>query len=500
MSTLDRVIDQRGRKLIARAAERGEEVPSPDNVDGSIQWLRGDGALDARELGRYLTEVWKERADLQEAYPGIFLDPEQRDEFRRWIRDFGALESGVPTSLLPPEPTASQLLETTQPAVSKGITCLAYHRAVLGVGAAGRRLANLLEASGENVHRRSFDHTTAPLTVPFHVDDCGGVRSPRFDVTVLAVNGSEVPLASRALGARALRDQYRIGFWAWELENFPDTQQVGFPYVDEVWMNSTFVRDAVRRVAPPDLPVHAVPFGVDLPVDEMGRPLDPLDPSSKDTVRRRLGLPTGHPLFGYMFDYASSIERKNPEMAITTFCRAFPKVGEASLVLKSVNAHLFGETQSQLQATIGTRIDVILIDQVLPSNDVYDFLRCLDGYVSLHRSEGYGMTLLEAMAFGVPTVATAYSGNLDFMGTANSWLIPYRLVPSRGITHYGNSVWAEPDQTKAIEALQEIAAGGRSVRERTSQARRDASRLCDVSAGAQWMADRLESIRSARPH
>lgn len=499
-------MDQRLRLLRERAIALGEFVPDGTDEEAMMRWAAEDGPRDARGLGRYLTRLWWERPDLQERYPGIFLDPEARREFRAWVDHFGAAESGVPHQLLGSQPLEGDaatvvpdpsrgLHEGSPLDVREGTTCVGYFRAVLGVGAAGRRMARLLQASGEETHLRAYDHTTAPLEVPFIESDHGGATAPRLDILVLCVNGSETPHLSRALGNRATAGRYRIGLWGWELETFPAEQQAGFGFVDEVWTYSEFARNAIAQVAPAHIAVHAVPLGTDL-----AHPKSDESTSVGTPTRRELGLPPTGPLLGFAFDYASSVDRKNPAAVIEAYCRAVPNPTgldtAPTLVLKTINAASFGEHERALRDRIGTRSDIVLLDRVFDPRHHAAFVSSLSGYVSLHRSEGYGLSLLEAMAFGVPVVATAYSGNLDFMSSLNSWLVPYRLVPTVASGQYPEGMlWAEADVDAAAGAIREVLSGSSEVRARSRQAQRDAADLIDPTRAGKWIRERLCEVR-----
>jgi glycosyltransferase involved in cell wall biosynthesis len=496
-------MDERLRQLHEHAAALGESVPSIDDHDRLMAWARASGSLDAYALGRYLTQLWRERPDLQEEFPGIFLDPHARTEFLRWVHHFGSVEAGVPPELIPAEP--APLAEPTPlnpPPLDPGVTCVGYHRAVLGVGAAGRRLAHLFEGAGERVHRRTYDHTTAPLRVPFVDTDAGGTSIPQLDVIALCVNGSETPRLSRALGSEALDGRYRIGLWGWELEVFPPEQQAGFDFVDEVWTYSAFARDAIARAAPSHIPVHSIALGADLRVGIVTTTRSEITPEQ----RVSLGLPASGNLIGFAFDYASSIERKNPEAVVRAYCLAVPNpvASQQSLVIKTLNSTEFGTEHKRMLDSCQDRPDIVIVNCTFSNDEQHTFMNSLCAYVSLHRSEGYGLTLLEAMALGVPVIATAYSGNLDFMNSINSWLVPYRLVATTGSGQYPEGLlWAEADLNAAAAAIHEVlhrSTGSRSaeVRAKTGQAQRDAAALIDPTGASIWITRRLREIRSAR--
>jgi glycosyltransferase involved in cell wall biosynthesis len=492
-------MDERLRRLNERAVALGEQAPSVDDPQALLDWAMAAGPLDAYGLGRYLTQLWRERPDLQEAHPGIFLNPAARTEYLRWVHHFGAVEAGVPRELIPLEPAPTiPPGPVDRSTLTTGVTCVGYHRAVLGVGAAGRRLADLFEGAGERVHRRTYDHTTAPLRLPFVDTDAGGTSVPKLDVIALCVNGSETPRLSRALGSEVLEGRYRIGLWGWELDVFPPEQQAGFDFVDEVWTYSAFARDAIARAAPAHIPVHSIALGANLSWEE------PSETTASE--RADLDLPASGNLVGFAFDYASQIERKNPESVVRSYCAAIPNQDKSqqSLVIKTLNAAEFSRDHQRLLDVCGHRTDIVIIDRTFTQHEQRAFMNSLCTYVSLHRSEGYGLTLLEAMALGVPVIATAYSGNLDFMNGLNSWLIPYRLVPTTNTGQYPEGLlWADADIDAAASAIREVlsnssGSGSAEVRAKTRQAQRDAASLIDPTGASSAIAKRLREIRVHR--
>lgn len=161
-----------------------------------------------------------------------------------------------------------------------------------------------------------------------------------------------------------------------------------------------------------------------------------------------------------MFDALSIVERKNPWGAIRAFERAFPEAvrrGRCRLVIKVVNLHFFPPEARRLREEM-KRVDGILIEDHLHRLRTNALIAACDVYLSLHRTEGYGLTIAEAMYLGKPVIAPAYSGNMDFMTPDNSYMVPYRLVKlERDYPPYDRgNVWAEPDSDAAAVMLRSI--------------------------------------------
>ena len=187
--------------------------------------------------------------------------------------------------------------------------------------------------------------------------------------------------------------------WAWELDDFPDWLAQSAALVDEIWSNSSFSGQSIAQKV--GRPVQPFP----LPIDA---------PQPPPRTRKDLGLPEGF-LFMFCFDLDSIYARKNPLAVIEAFKLAFPQPGGPRLVVKSINGERHETFMNSIRAAADGHPDVTYVDGYLPAGDQKAFVAACDAYVSLHRAEGFGLTMAEAMALGKPVIATAYSGNLEFM-------------------------------------------------------------------------------------
>ena len=229
---------------------------------------------------------------------------------------------------------------------------------------------------------------------------------------------------------------WRVGYWAWELPDPPRAWAGCERSVGEIWTPSTFSRDSLTQLF--QLPIAVVPHVVGLQAQRRRRPDGPF------TVLT-------------MADSRSSLSRKNPEGALRAFRAAFGMAPTVRLVLKlsgrpdEIDAleaslgHLLGGGNIEIERG---RLDEPALDALYRRTDVL---------LSLHRAEGFGLPLAEAMAHGVPVIATGWSGNLDFMGDGDSYPVPCRLTPvSDAAAIYGDSFWAEPDIDAAAKALRRL--------------------------------------------
>ena len=214
-------------------------------------------------------------------------------------------------------------------------------------------------------------------------------------------------------GLHPRRDVHRIAMWYWEYGQVPEEWRSIAEGLDEIWAPTRFIGDALRKTI--TLPVFDLMPGVD--VGEVA-----------PFHRARLGVPSDHIMFLFVFDMQSLMERKNPLGLIEAYRRAFRRNDKVSLVIKVGHTHLFPQDAARLRAA-ARQAGVTLFEQSLSRAELNGLIEECDCYVSLHRSEGFGLTMAEAMLFARPVIGTAYSGNLEFMDRSNSILIDYELVP-----------------------------------------------------------------------
>lgn len=325
-----------------------------------------------------------------------------------------------------------------------GVNLIGYVRAESGVGESAR--ATLRALACTPVPHTVHDFREGNVSRMGEDIDAALESGIRHAISLFHINADQIVHARAALGERWFGVQHRIGFWAWELEHFPLEWQGAFDHVDEVWVPSTFCQRAVAERSP--VPVLCVPHAVSVP--------ETLAPD-----RARFGLRPDSVVFLAMADVMSSPERKNPFGAMQAFVRAFgSRPRTAELVVKVSNGDRDPAAMDRLRSVAAESGGIHLIESYLDRAALNTLLDSVDCFVSLHRAEGFGLVNAEAMARGKVVVATAWSGNMDFMTATKPLPVDYQLRAIEvdiGPYRQGQR-WAEPDLDDAAAKMQQVAA------------------------------------------
>jgi glycosyltransferase involved in cell wall biosynthesis len=513
------VYDESLRAAFASALALGacpQDLFSEHGTRAFLAWLQGPAPRGgAYGINRYVFHrVARERPDVVRKYPD--LDGGDGPGYLAWCWAFGRHELGIPERFMPPPPgegpgrvapaaesqrtaarpavRAASIGSTVSSAAAGGRRALAsedelavrltgYLGHTLGLGAAARGYAQALGAASVPVMTVSvpLHHLALPVVLGEEYGRHGFedlVHDGRHGFEIVAVNADELPDLVERLGEDYFEGP-RIGIWGWETNTIPTRWERAFALVEEIWVYSRFMAENIGAVA--QVPVIALPPPVQRP--------------SETVAPLRLGVPEGF-LFLFVFDYLSTVQRKNPIGLIEAFKLAFAPGEGPQLLIKTINAPLRPLAEEELLWAAHGREDIHVVDRSLNDDELNGLMAACDCYVSLHRAEGFGLTLAEAMAIGKPAIATGYSGNVDFMNSENSYLVDYtigRVGPECEI-YPPEGEWAEPSVEHAAELMRRVLDDPREARRRGARAAQDIARALSPAATGAAMRDRLQQL------
>ncbi|MCU1490058.1 MAG: glycosyltransferase [Acidimicrobiaceae bacterium] len=347
---------------------------------------------------------------------------------------------------------------------------------VSGVAEAARRMVGALLDVGVSVSLETVDfgYVSDDRRLSERLRTLARGRPYPMDLCFLNIN--EMNVLSRHYFRPRWQDAYVFANWYWELPTFPAHIKKEISRVDEIWAPSAFTANAFRGVT--SAPIVVMPCVVE-PVPD------------RSVARKDFGLPDDRFLILFGFDARSTFARKNPFAVIEAYRRAFSpreRRDDVALMLKTSGLRDFPEGEYEIRQRLAT-VGGLVIDRELTGGQMASLTAHCDAYISLHRTEGFGLGMAEAMSLGRPVVATAYSGNLDFMTSSNSCLVDctmttvreadLRFNPAARSVYAPGACWAEPDVDQAAHYLRMLyddarlrgrlgAAAARTIRERYS--------------------------------
>ncbi|MCP4900837.1 MAG: glycosyltransferase [bacterium] len=467
--------------------DSGQSLAEWFSVHAETDFGLSDAWLDSLQpvLNNGVTEttVRKARGALTRAYRSQFAN-RFKDRAKRLFGE-QRMKRLRRTLLGPPPPDPEPYVEIPVPVVTPaevGVNVAGYIRTESGVGEGVRTMIRSLELA-EIPHSL----TNLEFNVLSRMDDDSfgefGV-TPNYPVNIFAVNADQVPAMIEQVGSEQLENRYNVGYWAWELDVFPSQWLRAFTFFDEIWTPSRFCVDVLSRVAP--VPVRRIPHSVEVT-------------ASETASRQAFDLPQDRFLFLFAYDYLSFWERKNPLALVRAFRRAFDGRDDVGLVLKTINSDREPDRVAELKAE-AAGLPVWHINSYLERQQVYDLMAACDAYVSLHRAEGFGLTLAEAMSLGKPVIATDYSGNCDFATLTNSLPVKYRLVTLEESCgpYVAGGRWAEPDEEHAAEQMLRLANEPELAQHLGKIAQRDISEYCGRKAIAKILTNQIQTIAQIR--
>ena len=405
--------------------------------------------------------IYCARKDLQSLFPDL-NNPKMRVHFTEWFLGYAQKEYRLSEEYISPIREAYvNYQKVIQP--KNSIKRFLYNRKTTKIDYEtkhpfGVNLCGFIKGDfglGESIRilARVLQHTNIPYTI-IEVQDSGLhmfsntefenkiSNEFRYSINIFAYNPDCFEETIREFDKSIFYGRRNIGYWAWEMLEFPEGWEREFPYFDEIWTLSDFTTQSIAQEAP--IPVYTVPYAIYPEKDEVLSRMD-------------FGLPENQFIFLMTYDTRSVSERKNPMAAVRAFNKAFGNSKEATLLLK-LNTPLDWEGDKELVNVLDEHNNILTINQQMSKVEINSLISLCDAYVSLHRSEGFGLGPAEAMAFGKPAILTNYSGNTQYMRDGACCPVPYRLVTVEedfGIYRKGMH-WAEPDEEVAAEYMKKL--------------------------------------------
>lgn len=400
-------------------------------TNAQLKWLLSP-AHSTPYVPNILMLVWQQDPYLQQQFDGP-----TSPGFLHWAKEQGQRQYPVLKALTtlaerPHIHGASTNTTDDAPQRPFGVNLIGYANGQFGIGEDVRMAALACEAAsipftiynvmpGQEVDLASSEADK-------HVSD-----DLPYAINIFCTTGIETARLAAVEGSKLFKGHYCIGYWPWELPEWPKAWHIAYEWVDEIWASSRFAYQAYAASSPK--PVRHMPMAV-----HVGE--------SAQRTRRDFGLPETDTLFVFSFDCLSSVQRKNPQACVEAFQLAFPEGSEpVGLVVKAMRAEADNPLWQQLQAQAARDPRIHIISETLSRGDVLDLYRVCDAFISLHRSEGFGRGIAEAMQLGKPVITTGYSGNLDFTTPATAALVDHqpKLLGDADYPFGQGQSWAEPN-------------------------------------------------------
>ena len=322
-----------------------------------------------------------------------------------------------------------------------GVNLIGYIKGETGLGQSCRLVAAGLDAAKIEFTVYNFEYASS---IRFNDSTWSNkiTNTTPYNINIIHVNPDELPRAFVRLGRQTWDKRYNIMFWLWELEQFPVEWMSVLVLADEIWTPSEFVSQNMRKIT--TKPVKTIPYV--LTALECG-----------EYELQDFNLPSDKFLFLCMYDRISTLERKNPLGAIKAFKQAFRQENDCvGLVIKINNADQ-KDINIINDELVGYR-NIYILPGTYDKIKVNALIASVDAYVSLHRSEGFGLVMAEAMQLGTPVIATNWSSNTEFMDNSMACMVDYEFttIKKDHDQYKAGNKWAEPYVAHAAEHMKKL--------------------------------------------
>lgn len=315
----------------------------------------------------------------------------------------------------------------------KGINVVGYTEGMFGLGEAVR--LNIKAAQKHEIPLNLINYDK--------IKNCKNYRySLEYPINLVQISLNDLESFFGFIDPYFFKQRYTILFMVWESEYIAPELAENLNLFNEIWTTSKYCKTIFQKTFPN--PIKIVPHPVEVDIQRV-------------VNKKKIGyIDKTKFSFLFIFSYHSSIERKNPFFLIESFKKAFGDRDDVELVIKTVGASKHKKSRQRLQQCLSNNIKIY--DVELDKDSVNQLIQSCDAYVSMHHSEGFGLTLAEAMYLGKPVIATNYSGNTEFMNDDNSFLVDYELgyIENSDPTFCPKTLWGNPLLDDAVEKLRSV--------------------------------------------
>jgi glycosyltransferase involved in cell wall biosynthesis/2-polyprenyl-3-methyl-5-hydroxy-6-metoxy-1,4-benzoquinol methylase len=323
-----------------------------------------------------------------------------------------------------------------------GVNISAYFNAESGFGETARCFVNTFQMLNIPIVLNNFSFYCQQRQEDFMLNNFTA-ENP-YPINLIILNPPEFQKFLSQYSINYLKNKYNIGVWKFSFSEIPDSWQDFFNYFDEIWVESDFIYDTVKTKSP--IPVFKIPPFISVNLFETYK-------------KNSFGIKENEFIFLDFFDFFDGMEIKNPEGLIKAFLMSFDKDEPVRLIIKTTGGdnNIFKKDFKYLNS-LSEKGNIDVIEGYLTPNDRLGLISICDCYCSLHKITGFPHVLIEAMNFKKPVIATAWSGNMDFMNISNSYPVEYSLTHLR--QSFGNDregqLCAEPDIEHAAKLMREV--------------------------------------------
>lgn len=323
---------------------------------------------------------------------------------------------------------------------SFGVNIFGYFSGAFGLAESGRLIVECLKSNDFPLSLISTDHLAPHHNRIVYSEKIS--NETKYDINLFCIGQQEITAYIEAEKWTSFKKRYNIAIWFWETNVIPESHLSCLKYLDEIWVTSKYMQEHLSSKT-------------DLPIKHFPQPIKLNFCPDLKKEKNNFNKPF---TFLFCFDFFGIVERKNPLAVVKAFKKAFDQNSQAQLIIKSQNGFRLPLKLKKYKDAIADAKNIIWMDESLSVQDHFTLMNSCDCYISLHRSEGFGLSLAEAMLLGKPVIGTNYSGNLDFMNPDNSYLCNYDFV-NIGPGNYPypeNGIWSDVNIDHAAKQMLKV--------------------------------------------